>query len=135
MSTTTTNGSSMPGSRRGVRWRSGKAPKVEPIRPADAGRARFPYHLRFHATTWIEHEVRTYLAQRRTDRPMFLVISFPHPHPPLNPPEPYASRYDEADTEVPRESIAVNDRLPEPFRAALRGGTAQYGGCAGRRAG
>ncbi len=106
----------------------GKAPKVEPIRPADAGRAQFPYHLRFHATTWIEHEVRAYLAQRRADRPMFLVISFPHPHPPLNPPEPYTSRYDEADAAVPRDGMAVNDRLPEPFRSALRGGTAQYGG-------
>jgi choline-sulfatase len=59
---------------------------------------------------------------------MFLVISFPHPHPPLNPPEPYASRYDDADAAVPNQSMAVNDGLPEPFRAALRGGTPQYGG-------
>jgi arylsulfatase len=106
----------------------GVAPKVEPLRPPDAGRAPFPYRLEHHATTWIEHEVRAHLEQRRGDRPLFLVVSFPHPHPPLNPLEPYASRYDEADVEVPSDGDHVNDGLPQAFGEALRDGVGRFGG-------
>ena len=32
---------------------------------------------------------------------MFLVVSFPHPHAPYDPPEPYASMFDPAESVLP----------------------------------
>jgi choline-sulfatase len=106
----------------------GRPPAVDAIRPPDAGPAQFPYLLDYHATTWIEHEVQAYLQHRTGDRPLFLVISFPHPHPPLNPPEPYASRYEDSDIEVPADGFEVNSRLPDVFAATLGRGTGGYKG-------
>ncbi len=106
----------------------GDPPAVEPIRPAGAGTSAFPFLLEYHATTWIEQEVRSYLASRRNERPMFLVISFPHPHAPLNPPQPYASMYDEADVECPTMNPTTNATLPDAFIAALHGGTPRFAG-------
>ena len=75
--------------------------------------------MRYHATTWIEQQASAFLDQRRNDRPLFLVISFPHPHVPLNPPEPYRSLYDPDDIVVPTPGFEVNDRLPAAFRDAM----------------
>jgi choline-sulfatase len=113
-----------------ARWRAfdvGEPPAVDPIRPPDAGTSAFPFRLEYHATTWIEREVRSYLAGRRNERPMFLVISFPHPHAPLNPPQPYASMYDEADVRCP-ELSGTHTNLPDAFVAAMERGTANYAG-------
>jgi choline-sulfatase len=109
-------------------WRSlevGRAPELEPV---DRGphTTPFPYDIRHHATSWIEDEVRTFLDRRRTDRPLFLVISFPHPHPPLNALDPYARRFDPADVEVPDTGWEVNESLPAPFADALAGRTKRF---------
>jgi len=98
----------------------GEAPVVRPgPPPAGEPPSFFPYDVRYHATTWIEREVSAFLDQRRSDRPLFLVISFPHPHTPLNPPEPYRSLYAPDDTVVPTPGFEVNDRLPDAFRDAM----------------
>lgn len=115
-----------------ARWQEpfevGAPPVVEPVRPPGTGRSPFPYRLEHHATTWIENEVCSYLEQRRGDRPLFLVVSFPHPHPPLNPLGRYASQYDEAEIELPPDGFEVNEGLPEAFGSALRAGTGRFGG-------
>jgi arylsulfatase len=111
-------------------WRSlevGRAPEIEPIQPPAGCTAPFPYDIRYHATSWIENEVRRFLDRRRSDRPLFLVVSFPHPHPPLNALDPYASRYRPGDVKVPSPGFEVNEKLPAPFVEALAGGTAQFG--------
>jgi arylsulfatase A-like enzyme len=114
-----------------ARWGTfavGEAPQIIPNPRPHPGTTAFPYELEYHPTSWIEREVRGYLAARRSDRPLFLVVSFPHPHEPHNPPEPYASRYDEADITVPRQDDAVNADLPDVFASALRGGTPRFPG-------
>jgi arylsulfatase A-like enzyme len=63
---------------------------------------------------------------RDPDRPLFLVVSFPHPHAPLDPPEPYASMYDPDDIEVPTDGFDVNDGLPAAFIEALNTATPPY---------
>jgi choline-sulfatase len=78
-------------------------------------RGPFPYEADLHPTGWIERETLTFLAQRKRDRPLFLVVSFPHPHEPYNPPEPYASLYDPADSRLPRTTFEVNAALPQLF--------------------
>jgi choline-sulfatase len=97
----------------------GAAMDVEPVRPPDSGAAPFPFRVEYSATTWVENQVRAFLAARTSDRPLFLVVSFPHPHTPLNPLGPYRSRYAEEDAEIPVPGFEVNDGLPASFRAAI----------------
>jgi choline-sulfatase len=74
-----------------------------------------------HPTAWIEREVSAFLESRTDDRPLFLVISFPHPHAPYDPPEPYRSMYDPADSVLPSDGYEVNEELPLVFRLATSG--------------
>ena len=104
----------------------GRAPQILPRRPDGVGPVPFPYLLEYHPTTWVVDQVRTFLRGRRTDRPLFLVVSFPHPHTPLNPLGPYATKYDVEDTELPTDGDEVNESLPEVFREAIDNDGAAY---------
>ena len=53
-------------------------------------------------------------------------MSFPHPHTPLNPLGPYATRYDVGDTPLPTDDEAANASLPEVFREAIASDAAAY---------
>ena len=66
-------------------------------------------------TGWIESEAVNFLRSRRSDRPLFLVVSFPHPHAPYDPPEPYASMYEPDDVEVPADGFDVNESVLADF--------------------
>ena len=81
--------------------------------------AAFPYTAERHPTGWIEQEVCSFLQSRDRSRPLFLVVSFPHPHAPHDPPEPYASMYDPADVELPDQDFEVNAALPPEFLQAF----------------
>jgi choline-sulfatase len=79
---------------------------------------RFRYPADAHPTAWVEREVSSFLSTRERSRPLFLVISFPHPHAPYDPPEPYASMYDPADAVLPPTGFDVNEGLPFVFQMA-----------------
>jgi choline-sulfatase len=81
--------------------------------------AAFPHDSASHPTGWIEQQVRSFLRSRDPRRPLFLVVSFPHPHAPHDPPEPYASMYDPDDVPLPKRGIEVNDALPPQFANAF----------------
>ena len=59
------------------------------------------------------------------------MVSFPHPHTPLNPLGPYATKYDVEDTVLPTEGDEVNASLPEVFREAIDNDGAAYSALAG----
>jgi arylsulfatase len=99
-----------------VDWRS-RAPGA-PKEDASA-RPHFAQDAAWHPTNWVAREAVEVLARRDPDRPLFLVVSFPHPHEPHNPPEPYASMFDPADSILPDEGFEVNDTLPQPFLDAM----------------
>jgi choline-sulfatase len=50
---------------------------------------------------------------------LFLVVSFPHPHAPYNPPEPYASMFDPDDARLPEGGFEVNSGPPMVCQLAL----------------
>lgn len=50
--------------------------------------------------------------------PFFLQCSFPDPHHPFNPPEPYWSMYDPDEIELPESFNAMRDSMP-PHKAAI----------------
>jgi choline-sulfatase len=76
----------------------------------------YPYPIETHPTSWVRDRTLAFLEGRDRDRPLFLVVSFPHPHPPGNPPEPYASMYDPADCVIDPQGADLNKRLPPRFR-------------------
>jgi arylsulfatase len=81
---------------------------------------RFPYGPDVHPTGWVEREATAFLERRDPSRPLFLVVSFPHPHAPYNPPEPYASMFDPADARLPDDGFEVNAGLPMVCQLALK---------------
>jgi arylsulfatase len=80
----------------------------------------FPYGPDVHPTGWVEREAAVFLNGRDPSRPLFLVVSFPHPHAPYNPPEPYASMFDPADARLPAGGFEVNAGLPMVCQLALK---------------
>lgn len=50
---------------------------------------------------WVGRETVAYLKNRPMDKPFFLHVSFPRPHPPLLVPEPFASMYDPVTIPLP----------------------------------
>lgn len=89
-----------------------------------AGRRSFALPASAHPTAWVEREVEAFLAARSRDRPLFLIVSFPHPHPPLDPPAPYDSMYDPADSILP-DDMSANTELPMVFALALHSSPAR----------
>jgi arylsulfatase A-like enzyme len=85
----------------------------------------FPYGPDVHPTGWVEREATAFLEGRDSSRPLFLVVSFPHPHAPHNPPEPYASMFDPRDTRLPDAGFEVNAGLPLVCQLALADKNAQ----------
>lgn len=63
------------------------------------------------ATAWIE-------AHKDDDTPFFLMVSWPDPHHPFNPPGKYWDMYDPADMPVP-EAFIRNDWTPPPHVAGV----------------
>jgi arylsulfatase len=85
------------------------------------------YRATAHPTTWIERETNAFLERRDRSRPLFLVISFLHPHAPYDPPEPYASMYDPADSLLAADGYEVNQKLPLAFQMATDAARKQSG--------
>ena len=83
------------------------------------GEPLFPLDAVHHPTNWVADEAIEVLRRRDPDRPLFLIVSFPHPHEPHNPPEPYESMYDRASIVLPTDGFEVNDALPEAFIEGL----------------
>lgn len=80
--------------------------------------APYPFPTHTHPTSWVRDRTLAFLEERDPDRPLFLVVSFPHPHPPVNPPEPYASMYDPAECVIDPTWSEHNRGLPPGFRRA-----------------
>lgn len=59
--------------------------------------------------------------ERERDRPFFLWASFPDPHHPFRPPEPYARRYADADVPMPLRRPGELEDKPPLFRQYFDG--------------
>jgi len=65
-----------------------------------------------YSTTYIAERAEAWLKSRAdSDRPFFLMVSWPDPHHPFNPPGRYWDMYDPDDMEVP-EAFSRNDWMP-----------------------
>lgn len=106
-----------------------------------AVRTALPSEL--YSTTYIAERAEAFIeAHKGNNQPFFLMVSWPDPHHPFNPPGKYWDMYDPADMPVP-EAFTRNDWAPPPHvkgvlkareagRANLRGMNAV--GCTAREA-
>lgn len=82
-----------------------------------AVRTALPAEL--YSTTYIAERAEAYIAARQdSDRPFFLIVSWPDPHHPFNPPGKYWDMYDPDDMPVP-EAFRRNDWTPPPHVAGV----------------
>ena len=66
-----------------------------------------------HYNTWISDRAGRFVEQNRgKERPFFLFVSYPDPHHPFDPPEPYADRYDPG--VMPLPVVTEADRAGRP---------------------
>lgn len=75
----------------------------------DCWKAEYPAEI--HQTNWITDKTIEFLNRQDVDHPFFGFCSFADPHHPFNPPEPYASMYD--DVELPPLKVGENE--PDGF--------------------
>jgi arylsulfatase A-like enzyme len=80
-----------------------------------------------HASTWVADRTIAYLREQAANRaagstgPFFAVCSFPDPHHPFAPPEPWSKMYDPAAMPLPAQRAGELDDLPPHFAAHARG--------------
>ena len=92
------------------RWLMQHAPGAEALWAREAGRptpheAEQAWHNalpeELHYNTWVADRTIEFLEEHSQDEPFFLWCSFPDPHHPYCPPEPWASMYDPTDVLMP----------------------------------
>ena len=73
----------------------------------------------YYSTTYIANQACEWLAGREDqDRPFFLMVSFPDPHHPFNPPGKYWDMYKPEDMEIPRAFTDEDWVMPDYIRLA-----------------
>ncbi|MGI9401356.1 MAG: sulfatase family protein [Rhizobiaceae bacterium] len=72
-----------------------------------------------YSTTYIAERAEAFIeSQRNSDQPFFLMVSWPDPHHPFNPPGKYWDMYDPDDMPVP-DAFRHNDWVPPPHVAGV----------------
>jgi arylsulfatase A-like enzyme len=109
------------------RWLRAQNPAAEALWPMAAGR-RTPHEAEqawhcaipeeLHYNTWVADRTIDFLEHRAASEPFFAWCSFPDPHHPYCPPEPWASMYDPASVLMPKRRQGELDSLPPFYREA-----------------
>jgi choline-sulfatase len=87
---------------------------------------KFPHSREAHPIGWIARTAVDVVEKRKSGTPLFLIVSFPRPHAPYDPAEPYASMYDPVEARPPADGFEVNAGLPESFRKLFVHDDAQF---------
>ncbi|UCH35766.1 MAG: sulfatase-like hydrolase/transferase [Armatimonadota bacterium] len=105
------------------RWLRGKDPGAEGLWKPEAGtptphNAEQAWHCaipeELHYNTWVADRTIEFLERHAREEPFFAWCSFPDPHHPYCPPEPWARMYDSADMPMPTRREGELETLP-PF--------------------
>lgn len=80
---------------------------------------------RYHPDVFVGNHARWFLEQRQATSPLFMVIGFPGPHPPYDPPRRCIELYDDADIPLPQVTADELAHQPPPharYRQEMIGG-------------
>jgi len=117
-------------------WLRASDPAAEALWPAKAGvptphNAEQAWHsalpAELHYNTWVADRTIGFLERQPRGKPFFVWCSFPDPHHPYCPPEPWASMYDPADVPAPTRREGELETLP-PFYREVYDHTLQLSG-------
>lgn len=108
-----------------------KSDKLEPLTLDGGGtyRNRIPEDI--YSSAWVGDRTCSFIDSVKDSRkPFYCFASFPDPHWPIMPPEPYFSMYDnvEMPKNTPYNYEAEKDNYPEQFRKAAEGKRTCYNG-------
>ncbi|MCC6683000.1 MAG: sulfatase-like hydrolase/transferase [Phycisphaeraceae bacterium] len=81
------------------------------------GAFTWPLDEQHHSDIFVGRTARWLIENRRSNAPLLLVIGFPGPHPPYDPPQRFLDLYDPADTPVPRVTDEELDAQPHALKA------------------
>jgi len=108
---------------------SHEAPVSPPTGARQCWKASIPEELHYNA--FIGDRTIDWLRRRNQSRPFFLWCSFPDPHHPFSPPQPWCDLYDPADIDFrPARRDGELNNLPDYFRRSYEGAIGT-GGLAG----
>jgi len=106
-------------------WLRAQDPAAEALWRPEAGRptphnAEQAWHCaipeKLHYNTWVADRTIEFLERHPRDEPFFAWCSFPDPHHPYCPPEPWASMYDPASAPMPTRRQGELEHLPPFYR-------------------
>jgi arylsulfatase len=86
------------------------------------GAYEWPLEEKYHSDAFIGTMAKWVIEKRRSDRPLFLQIGFPGPHPPYDPPQSWIDRYAGVEIPVPAvtpEEISRQPRAHEVARSVM----------------
>jgi arylsulfatase A-like enzyme len=75
-----------------------------------------------HSSTWVANETISYLRDHvsgSADKPFYLAVNFPDPHPPFVVPEPWSTMYEDAELPPPARALGEWEGKPELYRANI----------------
>ncbi len=75
----------------------------------------------WHTSTWVADRAISVLDKRDAQRPFCMWVSFPDPHHPYAPPEPWSRMYPHETVSLPRQRTLDLERRPWWHRASLEG--------------
>lgn len=83
-----------------------------------------------HHSTWVADRAIAAIERQDGTCPFYLQVSFPDPHHPFTPPEPYASMFDDVEFPEPHYVVGENENKPLPWREAMTQSPFEGNGCA-----
>jgi arylsulfatase len=92
-------------------WRHLRSTPVEPSPLGAEGCGRFPLAERYHHTAWVADRTIAYLHRHSGDQPFYLMCSFPDPHHPYCPPQPWDRMYSPEEVVPPVSREGEADRV------------------------
>jgi arylsulfatase len=113
------------------RWLRSKDPEAENLWRPEAGRptphgAEQAWHCaippELHYNTWVADRTIAFLEEHPKGEPFFLWCSFPDPHHPYCPPEPWASMYQPDDVLMPTRRQGELETLPPFYKQIYENG-------------
>jgi arylsulfatase len=102
-------------------WRHLRSTPVGPSPLGAEGCGSYPLEECYHHTAYVADRSIAYLRQHQRDRPFYLICSFPDPHHPYCPPQPWDRMYAPEEVIPPISRVGELDGLAPFFRGIYEG--------------
>jgi arylsulfatase A-like enzyme len=109
-----------------AQWEHLRSTPVKPSPLGAEGCGAYPLEERYHHTAWVAERTIAYLRQHSGDQPFYLMCSFPDPHHPYCPPQPWDRMYSPEEVVPPVSREGEADRKHPADKRHPTGGLAPF---------